>query len=287
MDNLRNLSFADRAVLDELFLQTPSMSSERCFSTNFIWKANGDFRIAHWRGKEVIYQLVEKVLVYPFGSDTSPKELVELIGEFEALGFPVSIVYDVPPDYPKKFPDVYDYFKVDANPDFFDYVYDLEKLSNLNGSLLRKKRNLINQFQKANPDWKVERVSDENFAEFRTFMEKFAVVYERTVMAQALDNFKALNLGGLILRGQGGAIAAGAIFGKITPEIYSVHFEKSNKIFKGAAQMIVKLEADEFLKLGAKFMNREQDMGFANLRRAKKSLDPIMFERLILTKKAK
>ena len=81
-------------------------------------------------------------------------------------------------------------------------------------------------------------------------------------------------------------ISAAAIIGKISNQTYAVHFEKSNKQVEGASQAIVKLEAEQIKHLGGKFMNREQDLGNENLRRAKESLDPdFLYMRLGATPK--
>ncbi|MBO7520639.1 MAG: hypothetical protein J6T16_00165, partial [Opitutales bacterium] len=51
----------------------------------------------------------------------------------------------------------------------------------------------------------------------------------------------------------------------------------------GAPQKLVWLEAAALKNSGAEFMNREQDLGAENLRKAKSSLDPCaMYKRKLL-----
>ena len=87
------------------------------------------------------------------------------------------------------------------------------------------------------------------------------------------------------MRTQESRIVAVEVWSKISPKTYCIHFEKSDKSVKGSSQMIVYLAALKLLSLGAVTMNREQDMGLENLRKAKRSLDPQMYERLILKPK--
>ena len=88
---------------------------------------------------------------------------------------------------------------------------------------------------------------------------------------------------GIILRGESRKIAAAAIMGALNPQMYSVHFEKSDKNSEGAAQKIVSLESSHIIGKGASLMNREQDLGLENLRKAKHSLDPLrLYKRLKL-----
>ena len=114
-------------------------------------------------------------------------------------------------------------------------------------------------------------------------MESLAMPNEIQPLSRAFSFFGELPIDGIILRGENGKIAAAAIMGALNPQMYSVHFEKSDKNSEGAAQKIVSLESSHIIGKGASLMNREQDLGLENLRKAKHSLDPLrLYKRLKL-----
>lgn len=111
--------------------------------------------------------------------------------------------------------------------------------------------------------------------------EKKCLFAEVVAIGSAFANFEYLGLYGVVLYAAPEKIAAAAIIGKISDDAHSVHFEKSDKLIEGASQTIVKCEAEAIKANGGRFMNREQDLGDENLRRAKESLDPsFMYARL-------
>ena len=71
-----------------------------------------------------------------------------------------------------------------------------------------------------------------------------------------------------------GKIEAVAIGGKLGKNTITEHVEKANTNFRGLYQAI----NNEFCKnvaSKAKYINREEDMGIANLRKAKLSYNPV------------
>ncbi len=279
MENLRVLSLDDRPFFESLCAANPSESCERCFGVNFMWRGSVGYPFAKWRGRAVFFDSRAGFALYPIGGDTPPVELSEMLCELSARSLNAKFVYDVPPDYPEKFPEVAEFFKIEANPDDFDYIYDAQNLFEMRGAVLRKKRNHIKHFKSLNPNWRQEEFNGANIAQAREFMMQLAMPNEVEPLARAFDFFDKLPLDGILLRGENGKIAAAAIMGALSPQMYSVHFEKSDKTLEGAAQMIVFLEALRLIGRGVKFMNREQDLGLENLRHAKRSLDPLRFYR--------
>ena len=282
MLSFKEFSIGDREEFERLCREFPSPSCERCFATSYVWRIFFDYRVAMWRDRLVIFENSNGWLMYPLGRDTPPEELLELVELTREAGFEVKSVYDAPPDYPQTYPSAAGLFEVSAEEKYFDYLYDLKKLSGLSGPILRKKRNHVKRFKSENPDWICEPVGESNISQAREFMESMEAGEEIAAISCAFDNFFELGFSGILLRAGGGPIMAAAVMGKINDDVWDVNFEKSDKSVEGAPQMIVQLEADYLLGRGAKFMNREQDMGLENLRHAKRSLDPIMFRRLML-----
>lgn len=282
MENVRTLSFADKQLFENLARQNPSPSCERCFSTAYIWRSTPEYVLADWHGRAVFHRRDIPLICYPLGDDTPPEELNELLREFADMDLKSDFIYDAPPNYFEMFPNACEFFKPNSEVQFYDYLYDVDKLAELRGALLRKKRNHIKHFETENPDWKLEEISEKNLPEARAFVAELADESEIIPAQKAFEKFRELALAGLLLRASGGKVAAVAMLGRINDETWTVHFEKSDKSWAGAAQAIVKHEAEFLRDVGAKIMNREQDLGLENLRRAKRSLDPIMFKRLNL-----
>ncbi len=271
---------------EDFFKISPySEGSERSYPTLFFWRNTPLHKYFWWHGKLGIFSGADGFLQYPIGMQSSPEELLEYWNYACSCGLNPTCIYDAPINYLELYPQTSKFFDVERNPDWFDYTYSLEKLSTLSGEKLRKKRNLIKNFQIENPNWRVENICRENIADVEDFMLYFAADAEKQAVKIAFENFEYLELGGIVLRTQESRIVAVEVWSKISPKTYCIHFEKSDKSVKGSSQMIVYLAALKLLSLGAVTMNREQDMGLENLRKAKRSLDPQMYERLILKPK--
>ena len=207
MESMRTISLGDKSLLDNLNSLNPSDSCERSFAVNFIWRGGGEYPFTQWRDRAVFFDTRANFILYPIGGDTSPAELSELFAEFSAHSLDAKFVYDVPPDYPKKFPGVSEFFKVEESPDDFDYIYDAQKLLDLRGGILRKKRNHIKHFDSLNPNWTQEPITSANLPEARDFMESLAMPNEiqPLLACDALaDDLYALAYPGPALRVGGG-----------------------------------------------------------------------------------
>ena len=164
----------------------------------------------------------------------------------------------------------------------WDYVYGVEDLVNLAGNRYHKKKNLLNQFNRnyvytyasleadlvehamgMQTDWCTWRdcessdfLSSENRAVFRTLRD-----WDR------LDR----KLGGAIM--VEGEVVAYTVAEAMTDDTLVIHFEKGDTEYKGVYQAI----NQQFLERSAgrfSFVNREQDLDDAGLRKSKLSYHP-------------
>lgn len=285
---LRDIKLADRPKIGRLLSLAPNRGCESCFANLFMWGEVYGLKILEiGENRAVVYNGRDKYLYFPLGELPAPEELAEICSAFARSGLaaPGARVYNVPPDYPEAFPSARELFDFDENPDEADYLYDVDRQIALSGPKLRKKRNHIKHFLAQNPEMSVEPLCEANFAQVMRFMdaedEKKCLFAEEVAIGRAFANFWELGLYGCVLYSAPGKIAAAAAMGEIACGAHSVHFEKSDKLSDGASQMIVRCEAEAIRDRGGKFMNREQDLGDPNLRRAKESLDPdAMYRRL-------
>lgn len=169
--------------------------------------------------------------------------------------------------------------------DMADYLYSAESLSTLSGKKYGKKRNHVNQFLAAYPDWSVEPLTPLNADEALRFMDEIdaegdnvpMAVAERKLNREVLRNIMdgdAVYMG-IILRGKGEML--GFTVGDIKGDTLFVHIEKALREAPGAFEMINKtfaamVTADH---PEIKFINREDDSGDMGLRLAKQSYHPV------------
>ena len=231
-----------------------------------------------------VYNSADGLLHYPLGAPVAPEKLYSLAMDFRRAGLlKADYLYNVPPNYVEMFPDAREYFNIAADPADADYIYSIENIMEMRGARLRKKRNHIKHFEENFPDFETEEITPENVAAAGEFIREMdagkGLEKEALAADVAVRHFAELGLRGLTLKDGSGKTLALAVFSALNSDIFTIHFEKSHHEAAGAPQMMVKLEAEALSALGAKFMNREQDLGDEHLRQAKSSLDPIRMYR--------
>lgn len=179
-----------------------------------------------------------------------------------------------------------DEYIIEEDRDYFDYVYDAEKMRNLSGKKYHKKKNHVNSFMKeyeGRYEFRLMCCMEEGYVQ--EFLDKWRedrqiedeynrVDYEIEGIKYILDNCKMLKMrmGGVFIDGNLEAISIGSYNG-VEKTAY-IHVEKANPGIRGLYPFINR----EFLRQGfeeAEFVNREDDMGLEGLRKAKLSYHPV------------
>lgn len=171
-------------------------------------------------------------------------------------------------------------FEYHEQRDFFDYVYLSERLSSLSGRKLHSKKNHVNSFLKKY-NYSYEEINSSNLEECLHFSNCWhkngprnaKLDEEKIVIEKAFENFYELGLKGAILRVDGEIVAYALGEAMADGKTFCTHFEKASPDFPTAYAAINKLFADE-LKKYYEFINREDDAGSENLRKAKTSYKP-------------
>ena len=98
---------------------------------------------------------------------------------------------------------------------------------------------------------------------------------EKAAIRRALEHFRALELEGLLLMAGGEPVAV-TMGSPLSDTIFDVHFEKAREDVPGAYNAINREFArylrDRYPRL--QYLNREDDLGLAGLRKAKLSYCP-------------
>lgn len=172
---------------------------------------------------------------------------------------------------------------IDDRPNY-DYIYLTQDLIDLKGKAFHGKKNHLNYFKKTYEYEYVELTSDmaDDAMKFISDFNKRKDVpahemellkMEEEAMEDVFRNIEAVgySAGAILIDGSIEAIAIGGKLGKKT---ITEHVEKANVEYRGLYQAI----NNEFCKnvaAKAKYINREEDMGIPNLRKAKLSYKPV------------
>ncbi len=258
---------------------------ERTFANIYLWA----------RFYDLVWALVEETVVfrsvfggqysytYPAGDGDHRAAVEKILKECEEKGHPFALhgvsqkEYD---ELERYFPGR---FQVEWPRDVEDYVYETEKLIHLSGKKYHGKKNHINQFKAACPDWSYESISDENVEECFQMALRWRELNgcegdpeknkEMCVALNSLRLFKELELKGGLLRADGEVVAF-TLGEPVSEDTFVVHIEKAYADVRGAYPLI----NQQFLEhevADYTYVNREDDTGDEGLRKAKLSYHPV------------
>ncbi|MDR0821878.1 MAG: phosphatidylglycerol lysyltransferase domain-containing protein [Oscillospiraceae bacterium] len=172
--------------------------------------------------------------------------------------------------------------KASSPRDLFDYVYTRESLASLRGKKLHAKRtNAARFYEFCGGDFTYEPLTEYNIEECKTL--SFNWCQENNVdignqkdscaVDEGLENFFALGFVGGMLRAFGKPVAF--TYGeRLNHDTFVSHVEKAMSAIQGTYAAINTEFAQNALD-GYVYINREDDTGSENLRKAKLSYDPI------------
>lgn len=278
MLQFRPIELKDKSWIDELLAISDYRGCEYNFTNNYVWR--NVYGITICRFMDYFIVKASNGFFFPAGSGDIKALIKELTEYSESEGKKLKFITmdkSAKVLLEKEFPGK---FSFDTNEDFYDYVYTSESLSTLSGKKLHSKRNYINRFKLL--DWSYEQITEENIDECR----RMSTIWcerngcemskekseEMCSVENGLDNFTALGLKGIILRVKG-EIQAFSYGEQLNSDTFVTHVEKAFTDYDGAYPMINYLMANEFCK-ELTYINREEDMGEENLRKAKRSYRP-------------
>ena len=275
-----------------------SMINDEAFSTIFLYRKKFGIMIAFRDGLMFrLYELEPENFYYtlPLGLDYSDSSMENLERLKDAVAALKSDAHDnrrrfkfilITDDKKALLEQAFPLrFSFTENPDFSDYIYNVQSMASLAGKKLQKKRNHVSHFMKTYSDVRFELINEHNTAdalkiEDQWFAENngefdFDKIIELEMIQTALLNMEKLDLKGGILYADGKP-AAMTIGSKISSAAFDINFEKSCSPFDrdGAYTAIF----HEFAKTleAFRFINREEDLGIEGLRRSKQSYQPEM-----------
>lgn len=286
MLNFKTIELSDKKAIDACLVGNTYQSCDFCFANLYAWNCKfqtlfdivGETLFIQFKdADEKIYYMM------PIGKMPLEKaiETIVLDAETRKIAFQMkgvsSVMWaEIQRVMPGKFQFVHD-----RNND--EYIYLSEKLAKLSGKKLQSKRNHINRFKAENPDWSFSPITDlsevqeciqmlEQWEENNADRGDKTLQYDEIATKRMLENYEALQLCGGYIRANG-KIVAFSIGESVNEDTFVVHIEKAYSEVNGAYAIINQQVAEHCGSMFT-YINREEDMGIENLRKAKLSYQP-------------
>ncbi len=287
MINYKKTMISDKEWMDRFFTASDFRGCEFNFTNCFVWNDVYDINVAltDTHLLVIITGPMGNCSVFPAGYGDAAPTLLEMKKDADDRGQQfvlVCLTQDNIRVLEEVFPGRFKYIEDRSG---FDYIYHIDKLADLKGKDLHPKRTHINRFIENNPDWSFEPITAENIRECLDMHKKWFrlngddgfkdIANEDAAVIKALNNFAALKLEGGLLRA-GGKVVAFTLGDRINSDTYDIHFEEALRDVKGAYTMINR-EFARFIRNihpDIVYINREDDLGIDDLRKAKNSYYP-------------
>lgn len=285
------LEIEDIAWIEECLNQSDCLSCDYSPFNIFAWVSTYSTEIADVSGFFVGRLFIENKWFYlfPCGKGNLEEALDKLIKyHYDNYDYPIIFMCNG-----KQAEYLGDSFEKELPPGYFDYIYNAKDLIELKGSKYHGKRNHIAQFDKKY-NFSFVALDKSNLNDAQLLMKKWynqtgADSYEEELLVinSAVEYANEFNIvGGMIyVEGNPVALSIGTFPGNDTLD---VHIEKADTSYTGSYSKIM----NEFAKYAYSiqkftYINREEDMGLENLKKAKLSLHPVFLEeKWICTKKS-
>lgn len=280
----KQIDISDRAAMESFLAKNPKYACEFSFANLYIWQ---DF-------DRPAFTIVDGNLCILINPLDEPRFFLEPIGNGTAAVAAEKClrhtgrISRASTDFVSSFRA--DALHVEHMRDHFDYVYRVEDLAMLKGRRYDAKRNHIKAFERANPRYEfVELTAAHHDDAMRIFDEwcdhKIKILgaepglefdCQRWALGRAFEGFADLGMIGCGLAVEG-SLAGFVLATRLTPEIACVHLEYHSPRMHGVAQTLFR-EACRNTLSRFEYVNLEQDLGIAGLRRHKESYHPSRME---------
>lgn len=275
---------SDKEWVNERLSNRNDLTCEYSFSNIFSYTAKMKLEIADVEGFFVTRCFTDGTIgyCYPVGSGDIKKAICLIIEDIKLQNEPCYL-FGLGANEAKELELLYgNLFDIKLDRNGFDYIYESEDLINLTGKKYQPKRNHISFFKKTY-NWSYESMSEDNLSDcydmnvewLQTSGSLYSEDLERElqIVRRVFENFKALDCKGAVLRVDGKVIAF-ALGAQIRSDTFCVHFEKAFSHLRGAYPMINQQFVENELS-DYKYIDREDDLGLENLRKAKLSYYPV------------
>lgn len=284
MLSFKPIRLEDRELFTQYLHQPGMYGCDNSFVTNYLWQEAYHVEYTVFQGALLTkggHWQVEHYFGVPLGvTKENCRQVAEALLDYSGGQFCIDGLYENQIDLVKAlFPQAV----FEENPDESDYIYLQQDLATLAGRRFHGQKNHLNAFYKAHPDAVYETIDKSNSAECLDFAlnwceersaKDVTILDEQLALKKAFAHFEELGLRCGAIRFDG-RIQAMSIGDKYLEDIADIHFEKANKAVRGLyTAMCQSFAANAWQDV--KYLNREEDMGLAGLRKAKQDLHPVL-----------
>lgn len=283
MLHYQEITIADQESLNEILRSHDFLACNQNFTTLFIWSPIYSQKWAVCDGHLIIR--AEGNFYMPIGGGDPTAALEEIRRECREQGRPMCLI-GVGDTEQRRLEAIYPgCFSFEDKREYFDYLYEAERLADLPGKKFHAKRNFINRFFSDNPEWSFEPITVENLDQAWEMNRKWCqingcakntgLMNEACAVRRCFENFESLNLiGGMLKAGK--RVVAYSMASLLGTRAVDVHIEKAFADVDGAYPLINREMVRHILTLhpDVQYINREDDTGDEGLRQAKLSYHP-------------
>jgi hypothetical protein len=272
----KKLTLSDFDLIADFLKKYPAENVDYNVCTIFTWGLNYDFEYAIHMDRLIILNPEYSYMLAPIGNKLTAEELYQINTCCEKVHSGIQVMAATE-EFVTNTQNLEEYFIIKNDIDWNDYVYLIDDMIKLPGKKLSKKKNLISQFTRQNPNYYILPIDNTDKNELINFYHYWELNHgnddnylkiEFKAVNFCLENWDLLPANGLKLYVDD-KLCAFSIYSPQTSDMATVHFEKYDPLMKGAAQ-IINYETAKHLRDRFIYVNREQDMGSPGLRQAKR-----------------
>ncbi|MGI6538680.1 MAG: DUF2156 domain-containing protein [Caldicoprobacterales bacterium] len=285
MLTFKDIELDDKSLFDRYFQAKTYENSEYSFINLFIWRHSYNFKYTILHEHLCVVGCYRGLYPFVFSPLSLKKEDFEktlpvLAEYFHSNGLPL-VLKAVTEEQKEAIAEVMGgkiIFLADRNN--FDYVYLSKDLIELKGNKYRQKRNHINKFVKYYT-YEYERITNNNLREclsaayewFSKQNTSQSIFEEKQAIQEIMKHYNELDVVGGAIR-INGKIQAFSIGELLNPDMAVIRIEKANTDYDGSYAIINRsFSFHEWSDVT--YINREEDMGIAGLRKSKESYHPV------------
>ncbi len=268
-------------LLRKYFNRYPSRNNGFSVGSITMWRNYFNYGYAEHNNNLILSSTLNNETCYTYPIGESPDECFEELVKYCEENSKRLIMCSLEKEKAKELAKRFNAKRIEADRDWFDYIYEKEKLITLSGRALSKPRNQLNKFNADNLEYSFEKIDSSNVNEVIEFNGSFHYGAEKQgdganaeleMCLDVLENFEKYDIPGYLLRV--GSKIVGYTVGEVIEDTVFIHIEKADISYRGVYQKL----SNEFLKSidseEIKYVNREEDCGDPGLRKAKLAYQP-------------
>jgi uncharacterized protein len=282
LSNLEALSLNHQNIIEDFLRSHPPKISELSFTNLYIWRHYYQFQTTLHEGFLTLLAQppgTKPFFFPPVGQGNLQAWVFDCLAYLKEQGFSPRLSRI--PENIQKALSALPKLKAQLDRNNSDYVYLTQNLVRLSGNKYHTLKNHINRFSKQF-DWEYLPLTADLIGEclelqeegcrLKQCLESPSLLSEEQAIIEAMNHFDQLNYKGAVIRAEG-KVEAFTLGEILNPETVVIHIEKANPQLPGLYSLI----QQQFLEREwneIPYVNREQDLGLAGLRKAKLSYHP-------------